>query len=260
MRASQSGGAGRRCLFFVPFVFHPGGEWTLDRDACARRRRRQDSDAPDGPPSMSDRSMLDPPAIGLSSRRCASITICCSFLDSCDERWSAGRRSSLPPGRRYERPHHHGRICAKESALTDGASLDRRHHESYLPDLVARSLANVVVPVGIGQDAASDRASSVAGNSAALRSPNLRADETPCFRARSLPVACRGCAGRSSCGYPMSYRTGAFSRSDCSPRVWPRHVGLGFTTAPSICVSSSSNEPVRNAELWERGPRRHLEM
>ncbi len=139
---------------FVPFVFHPGGEWTLDRDALR---------AVIGPrtramllmsPSMPTGGMLDAGDWALVAELCVKHDLLL-ILDAAMERLVFDGRPIVGPA---------GLDGMAERTITVGSSAKELRMigwrvgwivapESYVPDLVAVSLANVVVPVGIGQDA-----------------------------------------------------------------------------------------------------------
>jgi len=139
---------------FVPFVFHPGGEWTLDRDALR---------AVIGPrtramllmsPSMPTGGMLDAGDWALVAELCVKHDLLL-IVDAAMERLGFDGRSVIGPA---------GLDGMAERTITVGSSAKELRMigwrvgwivapESYVPDLVAVSLANVVVPVGIGQDA-----------------------------------------------------------------------------------------------------------
>ena len=139
---------------FVPFVFHPGGEWTLDRAALR---------AVIGPrtramllmsPSMPTGGMLDAGDWALVAELCVKHDLLL-ILDAAMERLVFDGRPIVGPA---------GLDGMAERTITVGSSAKELRMigwrvgwivapESYVPDLVAVSLANVVVPVGIGQDA-----------------------------------------------------------------------------------------------------------
>jgi len=140
---------------FVPFTFHAGSEWSLDREALR---------AAIGPkvramllmsPSMPSGGCLDAADWALVAELCTSRDILL-ILDAAMERLVFDRRPLIHPA---------GLPGMAERTITVGSSAKELRMigwrvgwivapESYMPDLVAVSLANVVVPVGIGQDAA----------------------------------------------------------------------------------------------------------
>jgi aspartate/methionine/tyrosine aminotransferase len=139
---------------YAPFRFTPGGEWKLDRDALQ---------AAVGPrvrvmllmsPSMPTGGCFDEEDWRAIADLCVrhDLTL---ILDTAMERL-------LYDGRRVIHPA--GLPGMAERTITVGSSAKELRMigwrvgwtvapESYMPDLVAVSLANVVVPVGIAQDA-----------------------------------------------------------------------------------------------------------
>lgn len=140
---------------FVPFRFAPGAEWRLDRAAL---------EAAVGPktramllmsPSMPSGGWLDREDWALVARLCVAHDLIL-ILDTAMERLVFDGREVFHPA---------GLPGMAERTVTVGsASKELRMigwrvgwtvaPEAFMPDLVAVSLANVVVPVGIGQDAA----------------------------------------------------------------------------------------------------------
>jgi len=149
-RVRLAGGTPR----FVPFRFNPGAAWTLDRAAL---------EAAVGPktramllmsPSMPSGGMLDAEDWRLAAELCVrhDLTL---ILDSAMERLVFDGTPVIHPA---------GLPGMAERTITVGSSAKELRMigwrvgwvvapESFMPDLVAVSLANVVVPVGIGQDA-----------------------------------------------------------------------------------------------------------
>jgi len=140
---------------FVPFTFNPGAEWTLDREALR---------AAVGPvtramllmsPSMPSGGYLDAEDWRLVAELCVAHDLTL-ILDAAMERLLYDGRAVVHPA---------GLEGMRERTIIVGsASKELRMigwrvgwvvaPESYLPDLTAVALANVVVPVGIAQDAA----------------------------------------------------------------------------------------------------------
>ncbi len=139
---------------FVPFRFTPGGAWALDQDALR---------AAIGPkvramllmsPSMPSGGYLDRSDWKLVSALCVANDLLL-ILDTAMERLIFDDRPVIHPA---------GFPGMAERTITVGSSAKELRMigwrvgwivapEAYMPDLVAVSLANVVVPVGIGQDA-----------------------------------------------------------------------------------------------------------
>jgi aspartate/methionine/tyrosine aminotransferase len=138
----------------VRFTFNPGAEWRLDREALR---------AAIGPatramllmsPSMPSGGVLDAEDWRLAAELCVrhDLTL---ILDSAMERLVFDGAPVIHPA---------GLPGMAERTITVGSSAKELRMigwrvgwvvapESFMPDLVAVSLANVVVPVGIGQDA-----------------------------------------------------------------------------------------------------------
>jgi len=139
---------------YAPFRFTPGGEWKLDRDALQ---------AAVGPrvrvmllmsPSMPTGGYFDEEDWHAIADLCVrhGLTL---ILDTAMERLLYdGRKVIHPAGL----PGMAGRTITVGSSAKELRMIGWRvgwtvAPESYMPDLVAVSLANVVVPVGIAQDA-----------------------------------------------------------------------------------------------------------
>ena len=139
---------------FVPFRFNPGGEWTLDRDALR---------AAIGPnvtamllmsPSMPSGGYFDAADWALIRDLCVANDLLL-ILDTAMERLVFDGRPVSHPA---------GLPGMAERTITIGSSAKELRMigwrvgwivapDHFMPDLVAVSLANCVVPVGIGQDA-----------------------------------------------------------------------------------------------------------
>lgn len=139
---------------FAPFRFNAGGEWRLDRDALR---------AAIGPnvramllmsPSMPSGGCFDAADWGLIAELCVANDLLL-ILDAAMERLLFDGRTVIHPA---------GLPGMAERTITVGSSAKELRMigwrvgwivapERFMPDLVAVSLANVVVPVGIGQDA-----------------------------------------------------------------------------------------------------------
>jgi len=139
---------------YVPFRFTPGGEWKLDREALR---------AAVGPrvrtmllmsPSMPSGGFFDADDWRAIAALCVQNDLTL-ILDAAMERLLFDGRQVIHPA---------GLPGMAERTITVGSSAKELRMigwrvgwtvapESYMPDLVAVSLANVVVPVGIAQDA-----------------------------------------------------------------------------------------------------------
>ena len=139
---------------FVPFTFHPGGEWRLDREGLR---------AAVGPkvramllmsPSMPSGACLDAGDWALVAELCVKHDLLL-ILDAAMERLLFDGRAVIHPAGLSG--------MAERTIIVGSASKELRMigwrvgwivaPEEFMPDLVAVSLANVVVPVGIAQDA-----------------------------------------------------------------------------------------------------------
>ena len=149
-RVRLAGGVPR----LVPFAFRPGEAWTLDRAALA---------AAVGPwtralllmsPSMPSGGALDAGDWALVAELCRRHDLLL-ILDAAMERLLFDGRAVIHPA---------GLAGMAERTITVGSAAKELRMigwrvgwivapEAYLPDLVAVSLANVVVPVGLAQDA-----------------------------------------------------------------------------------------------------------
>jgi len=150
-RVRLAGGVPRQ----VPFTFCPGGEWRLDhaalRAAIGPRTRAMLLMSP----SMPSGGMFDQADWRLITRLCVEHDLLL-ILDSAMERLLFDGRAVIHPA---------GFPGMAERTITVGAASKELRMigwrvgwtvapEWLMPDLVAVSLANVVVPVGIAQDAA----------------------------------------------------------------------------------------------------------
>ncbi|WP_119167607.1 pyridoxal phosphate-dependent aminotransferase [Algihabitans albus] len=140
---------------FVPFVFKPGAAWKLDREALRRAVGPKTRSLLLMSPSMPSGGLLDEDDWRLVAELCVARDLLL-ILDSAMERLLFDGRKPLHPA---------GLPGMAERTVTVGsASKELRMigwrigwivaPEAYLPDLTAVSLANVVVPVGIAQEAA----------------------------------------------------------------------------------------------------------
>ena len=139
---------------FVAFTFVAGGEWRLDRDALR---------AAVGPrvramllmsPSMPSGGVLDAEDWQLVAALCREHNLLL-ILDAAMERLVFGDRTVI---------HAAGLPGMAERTITIGSAAKELRMigwrvgwivapETFMPDIIAVSLANVVVPVGIAQDA-----------------------------------------------------------------------------------------------------------
>jgi aspartate/methionine/tyrosine aminotransferase len=139
----------------APFRFAPGGDWTLDRDALAAAIGPKTTAMLLMSPSMPTGAVLDAEDWALVARLCRERDLLL-ILDSAMERLVFDGRPVLHPAGLAG--------MAERTIVVGSASKELRMigwrvgwivaPESFMPDLVAVSLANVIVPVGIAQDAA----------------------------------------------------------------------------------------------------------
>lgn len=140
---------------FVPFVFTPGGAWKLDREALRQAVGPRTRSLLLMSPSMPSGAVLDEGDWRLVAELCVAKNLLL-ILDSAMERLLFDRRTPLHPA---GLPGMAERTIVVGSASKELRMIGWRvgwivAPEAYLPDLVAVSLANVVVPVGIAQEAA----------------------------------------------------------------------------------------------------------
>jgi N-succinyldiaminopimelate aminotransferase len=150
-RVRLAGGVPRQ----VPFRFVPGAEWRLDREALRTAIAPQTRSMLLMSPSMPSGGVLDADDWALVAELCTRHDLLL-ILDSAMERLLFdGRRVIHPaslPGM-AERTITVG-TASKELRMIGWRVGWTVAPEWLMPDLVAVSLANVVVPVGIAQDAA----------------------------------------------------------------------------------------------------------
>lgn len=150
-RVRLAGGVPR----FAPFRFRPGDTWTLDRDALRAVVGPNTSAMLLMSPSMPSGAFLDADDWQTVADLCVKHNLTL-ILDAAMERLLFDGREVIHPA---------GLPGMAERTITVGsASKELRMigwrvgwtvaPEALMPDLVAVSLANVVVPVGIAQDAA----------------------------------------------------------------------------------------------------------
>lgn len=139
---------------FVPFTFSPGAPWRLDLDALAAAIGPRTTAMLLMSPSMPSGGYFDSDDWHYIAELCArhDLTL---ILDSAMERLLFDDREMLHPA---SLPGMAERTITVGSASKELRMIGWRvgwvvAPDLYMPDLVAVSLANVVVPVGIAQDA-----------------------------------------------------------------------------------------------------------
>jgi aspartate/methionine/tyrosine aminotransferase len=150
-RVRLAGGVPR----FVPFCFHPGGAWKLEREKLSTAVGPKTRAMLLMSPSMPTGGMLDAGDWTLVAELCVKHDLLL-ILDSAMERLVFDGRPVIHPA---GLPGMADRTITIGSSAKDLRMIGWRvgwivAPESYLPDLIAVSLANVVVPVGIAQAAA----------------------------------------------------------------------------------------------------------
>jgi aspartate/methionine/tyrosine aminotransferase len=149
-RVRLAGGVPR----FAPFTFAPGGEWRLDRDALLGAVGPRAKAMLLMSPSMPSGGVLDEEDWLLVAALCRERNLIL-ILDAAMERLVFDGRTVIHPA---------GLAGMAERTITVGSSAKELRMigwrvgwivapETFMPDLVAASLANVVVPVGIAEDA-----------------------------------------------------------------------------------------------------------
>jgi N-succinyldiaminopimelate aminotransferase len=149
-RVRLAGGTPR----FVPFRFNPGAAWTLDRQALRASVGPRTRAMLLMSPSMPSGGMLDEGDWKVVAELCVQHDLLL-ILDSAMERLVFDSAAVIHPA---------GLPGMAERTITIGSAAKELRMigwrvgwivapEAYMPDLVAVSLANVVVPVGIAQDA-----------------------------------------------------------------------------------------------------------
>ena len=139
---------------FVPFTFSPGAPWRLDLDALAAAIGPRTTAMLLMSPSMPSGGCFDRDDWHYIAEKCTrhDLTL---ILDSAMERLLFDGREVLHPA---SLPGMAERTITVGSASKELRMIGWRvgwivAPDRYMPDLVAVSLANVVVPVGIAQDA-----------------------------------------------------------------------------------------------------------
>ena len=148
-RVRLAGGVPR----FVPFRFAPGGRWTLDRDALARAVGPKTRAMLLMSPSMPSGASLDADDWRLAAELCTANDLLL-ILDAAMERLLFDSRAVIHPA---GLPGMASRTISVGSSAKELRMIGWRvgwivAPEEFMPDIVAVSLANVVVPVGIAQD------------------------------------------------------------------------------------------------------------
>jgi aspartate/methionine/tyrosine aminotransferase len=149
-RVRLAGGAPR----FAPFRFAPGGRWTLDREALRGAVGPRTRAMLLMSPSMPSGATLDAEDWRLVAELCVAHDLLL-VLDTAMERLLFDGRQVIHPA---GLPGMASRTISVGSSAKELRMIGWRvgwivGPEALMPDIVAVSLANVVVPVGIAQDA-----------------------------------------------------------------------------------------------------------
>jgi N-succinyldiaminopimelate aminotransferase len=139
---------------FAPFTFTPGGAWRLDREALRRSVGPRVRAMLLMSPAMPSGAMLDESDWSLIAALCRDLDLIL-ILDAAMERLVFDGRAVLHPA---------GLAGMAQRTITVGSAAKELRMigwrvgwivapEAFMPDLTAVSLGNVVVPVGIAQDA-----------------------------------------------------------------------------------------------------------
>jgi aspartate/methionine/tyrosine aminotransferase len=177
----------------VPFRFDPGGEWRLDRNALRASVGPKTKAMLLMTPSMPSGGCFDASDWELIGELCTANDLIL-ILDAAMERLLFDGRKVIHPA---------GRPGMAERTITVGsASKELRMigwrvgwivaPEHFMPDLIAVSLANVVVPVGIAQNAAAIALERSASTLAPYISELEARRDTVLEELRDLPVGVPG--------------------------------------------------------------------
>lgn len=242
-RVRLAGGVPR----FVPLRFAPGGEWTLDREALRAAVGAKTRAMLLMSPSMPSGALLDDADWRLVAELCVAHDLLL-IVDAAMERLLFdGRRVVHPAGL----PGMAGRTISVGSSAKELRMIGWRvgwtlAPEALMPDLVAVSLANVVVPVGIAQDAVATALERSAQTLPAYVAELERRRDTVLAELAGLPVGVPGG------GWSLLLRTSDFGidGATLSQRLLGQGVcatpmaGWGETHGAQYLRFVFSNEPV----------------
>jgi N-succinyldiaminopimelate aminotransferase len=232
---------------FVPFDFHPGSEWRLNRDALKAAMGPKVRAMLLMSPSMPSGGCLDAGDWQLVAQLCVAHQLTL-IVDSAMERLLFDQRSMVHPA---------GLPGMAERTITVGSSAKELRMigwrvgwtvapESYMPDLIAVSMANVVVPVGIAQDAVALALAQSPQTMAPYVAELERRRDAVLHELRGLPVGVPGG------GWSLLLRTSDFGvdGQTLSQRLLEQQVcatamqGWGHIHGPQYIRFVFSNEPV----------------
>ncbi|HDR9765070.1 TPA: pyridoxal phosphate-dependent aminotransferase [Burkholderia cepacia ATCC 25416] len=231
----------------VPFTFTPGGEWKLDQAALRAAIGPKTRAMLLMSPSMPSGGFFDASDWQLIASLCVQNDLLL-ILDSAMERLLFDRRTVIHPA---------GLPGMAERTVTVGAASKELRMigwrvgwivapEWLIPDLVAVSLANVVVPVGIAQEAAAVALEHSASDLPGYVSELERRRDTVAAELSGLPF------GMPAGGWSMLLRVADFglTGSQMSERLLRRGVcatamtGWGVAHGEQYVRFVFSNEPV----------------
>jgi aspartate/methionine/tyrosine aminotransferase len=247
-RVRLAGGVPR----FAPFRFTPGGKWTLDRDAMARAVGEKTRAMLLMSPSMPSGACFDAEDWRLIAKLCVANDLLL-ILDTAMERLVFDRREVIHPA---GLPEMASRTISVGSSAKELRMIGWRvgwivGPEDLMPDIVAVSLANVVVPVGIAQDAVAtalvNSYTSIGGYVAELQARR----DTVMSQLESLPF------GAPGGGWSLLLRVADFGidGETMSRRLLDHGVcatpmtGWGETHGAQYIRFVFANEPVQRLEL-----------
>jgi len=232
---------------YVPFSFTPGGEWKLDREALQQAVGPRVRTMLLMSPSMPSGGCFDEEDWRTIAALCVQHDITL-ILDTAMERLLYDGRKVIHPA---------GLPGMAERTITVGSSAKELRMigwrvgwtvapESYMPDLVAVSLANVVVPVGIAQDAVATALEQSPRTLAPYVAELERRRDTVLDELKDLPVGVPGG------GWSLLLRTSDFGidGQTLSERLLAQRVcatamkGWGETHGTQYLRFVFSNEPV----------------
>jgi aspartate/methionine/tyrosine aminotransferase len=231
----------------VPFRFAPGAEWKLDRDALRAAVTPRTKAMLLMSPSMPSGAVLDAPDWEIVAELCVARDLLL-IVDGAMERLLFDGRALLHPA---------GLPGMAERTISVGAASKELRMigwrvgwivapDSLVPDIVAVSLANVVVPVGIAQEAAAVALERSGADLPGYVAELQRRRDTIADELDGLPF------GLPAGGWSMLLRTSDFGLSgeQLSERLLARRVcatamtGWGATHGADYIRFVYANEPV----------------
>lgn len=232
---------------YVPFIFTPGGEWKLDRAALQSAVNPRVRVMLLMSPSMPTGGAFDDEDWRAIAALCVQHDLTL-ILDTAMERLLYDGRQVIHPA---SLPGMAERTITVGSSAKELRMIGWRvgwtvAPERYMPDLVAVSLANVVVPVGIAQDAVATALEQSTHTLAPYVAELERRRDTVLEELKRLPV------GVPAGGWSLLLRTSDFGieGQTLSQRLLKERVcatamqGWGLTHGAQYLRFVFSNEPV----------------